>query len=179
MRTAGLQRFYGRANLHSTALRDGRGGALHDPRVAMEWYRHAAEAGSRKAQFILGTTSPVRAQREHWLRQATAQGHGPSAYALYVLLGKRDENLEWLQLAVDQGYADAQYQLARRLISGNAVARGVPRARALLQTAAYGGSSGAMRELAIAYAGDGILFDHSDELSRQWEAESLSSAAAE
>ena len=153
---------------------DGRGGALHDPRIAMGWYRHAAEAGSRKAQFILGTTSPVRAQREHWLRQATMQGHGPSAYALYVLLGKRDENLEWLQLAVDQGYADAQYQLARRLISGNAVARDIPRARALLQTAAYGGSAGAMRELAIAYAGDGILFDHSDELSRQWEARALS-----
>ncbi len=49
---------------------EGRGGALRDPRIATGWYRQAAEAGSTKAQFIIGTTSPVRAQREHWLRQA-------------------------------------------------------------------------------------------------------------
>jgi hypothetical protein len=148
---------------------EGRGGALRDPQVATGWFRRAAEAGSAEGQFILGTTIPVREQREHWLRQATAQGHGPAAYALYVLLGQRDENLNWLQLAVDQGHPDAQYQLARRLIGGNAVARDIPRARALLQTAASAGSAGAMRELALAYADDGILFDHSDKLSRQWE----------
>ena len=152
---------------------EGRGGALRDPRVATGWYRRAAEAGNAEAQFILGTTIPVREQREHWLRQATAQGHGPAAYALYVLLGQRDENLNWLQLAVDQGHPDAQYRLARRLIGGNAVARDIPRARALLQTAASAGSAGAMRELALAYAADGILFDHSDELSRQWELRAL------
>jgi TPR repeat protein len=152
---------------------NGRGGALRDDRVATGWYRRAAEAGNAKAQFILGTTIPVRQQREYWLRRATAQGHGPSAYALYMLLGQRNENLEWLQLAVDQGYPDAQYQLARRLISGHAVARDIPRARKLLQTAASAGSYGAMRELALAYADDGILFDHSDELSRQWEARAL------
>lgn len=90
-----------------------------------------------------------------------------------MLLGKGDEELNWLQLAVDQGHSDAQYQLARRLIGGNAVARDVPRARALLKTAASAGSAGAMRELAIAYAGAGILFDHSGELSGQWEARAL------
>jgi len=152
---------------------EGRGGALLDPHVATGWYRQAAEAGNAEAQFILGTTIPVRKQREYWLHQATAQGYGPAAYALYMLLGQRDENLNWLQFAVDQGHPDAQYQLARRLIGGNAVARDIPRARALLQTAASAGSAGAMRELALAYAGDGILFDHSDELSRQWELRAL------
>jgi len=152
---------------------EGRGGALRDPRVATGWYRRAAEAGNAEAQVILGTTIPVRKQREHWLHQATAQGHGPAAYALYVLLGQRDENLAWLQLGVDQGHPDAQYQLARRLIGGNAVARDIPPARTLLQTAASAGSAGAMRELALAYAADGILFDHSEELSRQWEVRAL------
>jgi TPR repeat protein len=152
---------------------EGRGGALRDPRVAMGWYRQAAEAGNAEAQFILGTTIPVREQGEHWLHQAAAQGHGPAAYSLYVLLGQRDENLNWLQLAVDQGHPDAQYQLARRLIGGNAVARDISHARALLQTAASAGSAGAMRELALAYADDGILFDHSDELSRHWEVRAL------
>jgi len=72
-------------------------------------------------------------------------------------------------LAVDQGDPDAQYRLAQRLIGGSGVARDIPRARTLLQTAASAGSAGAMRELALAYADDGILFDHSDDLSRQWE----------
>ncbi|MBP1689257.1 MAG: Sel1 domain protein repeat-containing protein, partial [Deltaproteobacteria bacterium] len=152
---------------------EGRGRALRDPHVATDWYRRAAEAGNAEGQFLLGTTIPVREQREHWLRHATAQGHGPAAYALYVLLGQRDEHLNWLQLAVDQGHPDAQYQLARRLITGNAAARDIPRARTLLQTAASAGSAGAMRELALAYADDGILFDHSDDLSRQWEARAL------
>lgn len=158
---------------------EGRGGARRDLRVATGWYRQAAEEGNAEAQFILGTTIPVRQQRDHWLRQATAQGHGPAAYALYLMLGQRDENLNWLQLAVEQGHPDAQYQLARRLIGGNAVARDIPRARALLQTAAAGGSAGAMRELAFAYAGDGILFDHSDELSRQWEVRALAAPRAD
>jgi TPR repeat protein len=148
---------------------EGRGGALRDMNVATGWYRRAAEAGSAKAQFILGSTIPVRQQREHWLDKATAQGHGAAAYDLYVLLGQRDEDLPRLQLAVDQGHADARYRLALRLISGTGVARDLPRARTLLQTAAAAGSALAMRELALAYAGDGILFDHSDELSRQWE----------
>jgi len=148
---------------------EGHGGALHDPLVAMGWYRQAAEAGNAEAQFILGTTIPVRQQQEYWLRQATVQGYGPAAYALYALLGQRDENLAWLQLAVDQGHPDAQYRLALRLIGGSGVARDLPRARTLLQTAASAGSAGAMRELALAYAADGILFDHSDELSREWE----------
>lgn len=152
---------------------EGRGGALRDPRVAIAWYRQAAETGNARAQFLLGTSVPVRGQREHWLRRAAAQGHGPAAYALYVLLGQRDENLNWLQLAVEQGYADAQHQLARRLIAGHAVDRDIPRARALLQAAASAGSAGAMRELALAYADDGVLFDHSDDLSRQWEAKAL------
>jgi hypothetical protein len=81
---------------------EGRGGALRDSRVATEWYRQAAEAGNAEAQFILGTTIPVRQQREYWLRQATAQGYGRAAYALYLLLGKRDEDLEWLQLAAQE-----------------------------------------------------------------------------
>jgi TPR repeat protein len=148
---------------------EGRGGALPDPLVATGWYRQAAEAGNAEAQFILGTTIPVRQQQEFWLRKATAQGYGPAAYALYVLLGQRNEDLAWLQLGVDQGQPDAQYRLALRLIGGNGVARDIPRARTLLQTAASAGSAGAMRELALAYATDGILFDHSDELSRQWE----------
>jgi TPR repeat protein len=152
---------------------EGRGGARRDPEVATVWFRRAAEAGNAEAQFILGTTIPVRTQREHWLRQATAQGHRPAAYALYVLLGQRDEDLNWLQLAVDRGHADAQYQLARRLIGGHAMARDLPRARALLQGAASAGSAGAMRELALAYAADGILFDHSEVLSHQWEVRAL------
>jgi uncharacterized protein len=152
---------------------EGSGGALRDPRVARDWYRHAAEAGNAEAQYILGITIPVRQQREYWLRRATAQGYGPAAYELYSQLGQRNEDLKWLLLAVEQAYPDAQYQLARRLIGGNAVARDLPRARALLQKAASAGSNGAMRELALAYADDGILFDHSDELSRQWEARAL------
>jgi TPR repeat protein len=90
-----------------------------------------------------------------------------------VLLGQRDEHLNWLQLAVDRGHPDAQYQLTRRLIGGHAVPRDIPRARALLQTAASAGSAGAMREMALAYAADGVLFDHSDELSRRWQARAL------
>jgi TPR repeat protein len=155
---------------------EGRGGALHDPRVATGWYRWAAEAGNAEAQFMLGATIPVRRQREYWLRQATAQGYGPAAYELYVLLGQRDEDLEWLRLAVAQGHPDAQYRMARRLIGGSGVARDLPRARALLQTAASAGSAGAMRELALAYADDGILFDHSDEQSRRWESRALAAS---
>jgi TPR repeat protein len=57
-------------------------------------------------------------------------------------------------------------------MGGNGVARDIQRARTLLQAAASAGSTGAMRELALAYADDGILFDHSDELSHQWESRS-------
>jgi hypothetical protein len=151
---------------------EGRGGALPDPLVATGWYSQAAEAGNAEAQFILGTTIAVRQQQEFWLRKATAQGYGPAAYALYVLLGQRSEDLAWLQLAVDQGVPDAHFRLALRLIGGNGVPRDIPRARTLLQSAASAGSAEAMRELALAYADDGILFDHSDELSRQWESRS-------
>jgi len=152
---------------------EGRGGALRDPRVARSWYRHAAEAGNAEAQLLLGTTIPVRQQREYWLRQAAAQGNGPAAYHLYMLLGQRDEDLAWLRLAVEQGYPDAQHRMALRLASGHALERDMPRARTLLQKAASAGSAAAMRELALAYAGDGVLFDHSDELSRRWEARAL------
>ena len=158
---------------------EGRGGALIDPQVSTGWYRRAAEAGNAEAQFILGTTIPVRQQQEHWLGKATEQAHGPAAYAAYVLHGQRDEDLAWLQLAVDQGHPDAQYRLALRLIGGSGVTRDLPRARTLLQTAAAGGSAAAMRELALAYAGDGILFDHSDELSRQWESRALAAPQPE
>jgi TPR repeat protein len=149
---------------------EGRGGALRDPRVATGWFRRAAEAGNAEAQYLLGTSIPVRREREHWLRQATAQRHGPAAYGLYMLLGQRNDDLAWLQLAAEQGHADAQYRLALRLAGGNGLPRDLARARALLQSAGSAGSAGAMRSLALAYAGDGILYDPSDELSRQWEA---------
>jgi TPR repeat protein len=53
------------------------------------------------------------------------------------------------------------------------VARDLPRALAALQSAAAGGSALAMRELALAYADDGILCDHSEERSREWEVRAL------
>ncbi len=152
---------------------EGRGGALRDPRVATGWYRQAAEAGNAEAQFLLGATLPARREREHWLRRATGQGHGRAAYALYMLLGQREEHLSWLQLGAERKHPDAQYRLARRLIGGHAVARDLPRARSLLQRAASGGSAWAMREMALAYADDGVLFDHSNERSRQWEDRAL------
>ena len=155
---------------------EGRGGALIDPQVSMGWYRRAAEAGNAEAQFILGTTIPARQEQEHWLRRATEQRHGPAAYTLYAQLGQRDEDLAWLHLAVDRGHPDALYRLAIRLIGGSGMARDLPRARTLLHTAAAAGSAGAMRRAALAYAGDGILFDHSDELSRQWESRALAAA---
>lgn len=156
---------------------EGRGGALRDPRIANGWFRRAAEAGNAEAQYILGTTIPVRRERERWLRQATAQRHGPAAYALYMLLGQRNDDLAWLQLAVEQGHPDAHYRLALRLVGGNGVPRDLTRARTLLQTAASAGSAGAMRALALAYAGDGILYEPSDELSRQWEARARAAPA--
>jgi len=154
---------------------EGRGGAIRDPEAAILWYRRAAEAGSAQAQFSLAMRVPVRAQREHWLRQATAQGHGAASYELYLLLGQRDENLAWLQRAADQGHPDAQYRMAMRLIDGAGIPRDFARARTLLQAAASAGSVGAMRALALAYANDGVLFEYSDELSRQWESRARTS----
>ncbi len=41
---------------------EGRGGARHDPRIAVGWYRRAAEAGNAEAQYLLATSIHVRQQ---------------------------------------------------------------------------------------------------------------------
>jgi TPR repeat protein len=58
------------------------------------------------------------------------------------------------------------------------VERDLPRAHKLWLRAAEDGYISAQRSLAIAYASDGILFDHDPELSRHWEERACTAAQA-
>jgi TPR repeat protein len=163
----------GRAQLCTAGLyANGDGGAIRSEGTARDWYRLAAEQGVAEAEYQVARFTREREQKIAWYTRAADQGHAGGAYQLYWLLEKADTGaaLQRLQAAVRQGHAGAQYRLGLLYLNEyGGVERDLQRTRELWPRAARGGHISAMRALAIAYARDGALFGHDQELSRHWE----------
>jgi TPR repeat protein len=163
----------GQAQLCTARLYErGEGGALRSRGAAREWYRAAAEQGVAEAEYEVAGFTRGREQKIVWYTRAAEHGHPGASSQLYWLLKKAEPEtaVQRLQAAVRQGDAGAQYRLGSLYLYANeGVERDLPRARELWQSAAGNGYISAMRALAIAYARDGILFDHDPALSRHWE----------
>ena len=163
----------GQAQLCTARLYEqGGGGAIRNQAAARGWYRHAAEQGVAEAEYEVAGFTRGREQKIDWYTRAADHGHAGAAYQLYWLQEKTEpkEALQRLQKAARHGHAGAQYRLGLLYQnSGGGVGRDLSRTRELWPLAANGGHISAMRALAIAYAGDGILFDHDPEASLLWE----------
>jgi TPR repeat protein len=107
------------------AFDHGIGGFPLDPVRAVNWYRHAAEAGLAEAQFNLA----------HCL----ATGNGVP----------RDgaEALRWMELAAEQDLASAQYLAGVMFAEGMGTTKDTARAIAWLQRAVANGNTDAARLL--------------------------------
>lgn len=162
----------GRAQLCTARLYEqGAGGAIRSEGAARDWYRLAAEQGVPEAQYQVAEFTRDRAEQLAWYLRAANQGHAGAAYRLYWLQHKSEPEpaLQRLRFAADAGHAGAQYRLGLLYRHGHdSVARDLNRTRALWVAAAKGGYISAMRALAVAYARDGVLFDHDAQRSRHW-----------
>ena len=150
----------------------GSGGAIRNQATAHGWYRRAAEQGVAEAEYEVAGFTRERKQQIDWYTRAADHGHAAAAYNLYWLQEKTEPKiaLQRLQVAARQGHAGAQYRLGLLYQnSGGGVEKDLSRTRELWPLAASGGHISAMRALAIAYAGEGILFDHDPDASLLWE----------
>ena len=163
----------GQAQLCTARLYEqGSGGAIRNQATARGWYRHAAERGVAEAEYEVAGFTGEREQKIDWYTRAADHGHAGAAYQLYWLQEKTEpeEALQRLQNAARHGHAGAQYRLGLLYQnSGGGLGKDLSRTRELWPLAANGGHISAMRALAIAYAGDGILFEHDPEASLLWE----------
>jgi TPR repeat protein len=166
--------------------RTGRG-VTKDQSEALRWYRKAADRGEPVGQYRLGLcyhfgtgVSQDLPEAMRWYQRAAQQGLARAQLILgtcfQVPLDKtRDPDLSealiWYRMAAEQGLPEAQVALAFQ----DAVER-----RALLQRAAEGGCSVAMRWLAWAYRdGWGVTKDHSEALLWYRKAASQGDAVAQ
>ena len=150
----------------------GDGGAIRNQNTARDWYRQAAEQGVAEAEYQVAGFTFEREQKIAWYTRAADHGHAGAAYQLYWLLENVEPGVavQYLQAAVVQGHAAARYRLGvLHQSTGGRMDRDLQLTRELWPRAARDGYISAMRALAIAYARDGILFDHDPELSRYWE----------
>ncbi len=163
----------GQAQLCTARLYElGSGGAIRNQATALAWYRRAAEQGVAEGQYEVAGFAREREQKIDWYTRAADHGLAGAAYQLYWLQEKTapETALQRLQAAARQGHAGAQYRLGLLYQnSGGVVEKDLSRTRELWPLAANGGHISAMRALAIAYAGDGVLFDHDPDASLLWE----------
>jgi TPR repeat protein len=150
----------------------GEGGAIRNEDTARDWYRQAAEQGVADAEYAVAGFTYEPEQKIDWYSRAADHGHADAAYQLYWLLERAHPAaaLQRLQAAASQEHAGAQYRLGLLYRDGQGgVDRDLSRTRELWLRAASRGYISAMRALAVAYAGDAILFDYNPEASRYWE----------
>lgn len=126
---------------------------------AVRQWSPLAEAGDADAQFNLGhayrlgrgiAQDPAMAER--YYGSAARQGH-KEAQALYGLLlfqnGRRREAMPWIERAAEQGDAVARYVLGTALFNGDIVEPDLPRAYALMRSAAAAGLPQAEQQLRL------------------------------
>ena len=164
---------FGAAQLCTARLYEkGSGGAIRNEATARGWYRRAAEQGVAEGEYKVAGFAHEREQKIDWYRRAADHGHAGAAYQLYWLWQKSEPAaaLQRLQTAAHQGYAGAQYRMGLLYQSSSGgLKNNLTRARELWTRAADGGYISAVRALAIAYAQDGILFEHDPQASLLWE----------
>ena len=139
---------------------------------ALRWYRKAAEAGSPKAQYLLGHMLEVgRGQPRdpessaRWYRRAAAQGHVLAQFRLGWMHGTGDgipkdvtEAVKWYRMAAEQGDATAQFNLALMCSKGDGTSKDAAEALKWYRLAADQGYASAQFNLAVMYGkGEGVL----------------------
>ena len=149
-------------------------GVQEDDAQTATWYRKAAEAGSVKAQVLLGAAY----ERQFWhlkqdypqalqwyLKAADLGDAGGELFAglLYEQPGPLQDYgqaAQWLQKASQQGVADAQYNLGVLYSTGNGVSVDAGKAVQQFQMAANQGQPQAQIRLAQSFAtGTGVPAD--------------------
>ncbi|MFJ4394789.1 DUF6396 domain-containing protein [Pseudomonas sp. NPDC089396] len=100
-------------------LEQGSAGLQQDSKMALRYYRKAADEGNAQAQYFVGDKlDPVAIAPEiaaDMYRCAAEQGHGKAAVALGIILRGKDQYpqaLEVLQMGVAGGYEHAASRLA-------------------------------------------------------------------
>ncbi len=156
-------------------------GVPEDDRVAVGWYKRAADNGHAPSQYTLGllhsrghSVAKDMAIAVDWYKRAALQGHGKSQFILGVLydFGKdvaRDKNeaIKWYRLAALQGDGRAQYNLALMYDFGQGGLDDPHKATEWYKLAAEQGNTKAQYMLGVAYLqGDGVPTDFS--LSYAW-----------
>ena len=162
-----------RAQLCTARLYEsGHGGAVRNLGVARTWYRRAADQGVTAAVVRLGELSQGRDGKIAGYTAAADAGDAEAAYGLYRLLEPTEPGaaLTRLRMAAAQGHAAARYRLGLLYLGGSGgLSPDLEHTRRLWTQAAADGYVSAQRELAIAYAADGVLFQRDPALSEQWE----------
>lgn len=95
--------------------------------IALDWWRQAADANHREANYNIGLTLLHRGDNtkaiDHLTRAATAE-HALACFALGTWLAEGGIELtaatRWLECASRQGYAPAQYNLAKLYLAATA-----------------------------------------------------------
>ena len=149
-------------------------GVEEDDAQTVIWYRKAAEAGSVKAQLMLGAAyewkfwhlQQDRSQALQWYLKAADQGDAggeESAGLLYEQAGPLQDYkqaAQWLQKASQQGVAEAQYHLGVLYAKGQGVPVDAGKAVQQFQMAANQGQPQAQIHLAQSFAeGSGVPAD--------------------
>jgi TPR repeat protein len=132
-----------------------------DYKLAVEWFRKAAERGDAKAQYNLGTAydkgqgvAQDYAQAAQWYRKAADQGL-PQAQNNLGILYKQGQGVPqdyaqaagWFRQAADVGFAQAQYNLGLAYRDGQGVKQDRGQALQWLQKAAAQGDEQAQADL--------------------------------
>lgn len=129
-----------------------------DYAAAVAIWRPLADRGDADAQFNIGQA--YRLGRglpqnlnlaEQWFERAARQRHEQAGASLGLLLfqnGRAREAMPWLQAAAQRGDPRAQYVFGTALFNGDVVRRDLPRAYALMKTAASQGFPQAQAQLA-------------------------------
>ncbi|MGL6177033.1 MAG: tetratricopeptide repeat protein, partial [Vibrionaceae bacterium] len=149
-----------------TLYANGQGGVEQDDKLAVQWYRAAAEQGHVDAQNCLGVmcasgrgTTQDEEEAVRWYRAAAALGHSEAQYNLGNMCvngrGTRQDNEEavsWYRKAAFLGDSDAQYNLANMYANGCGVPNNDKLAMYWYHEAAGQGDADACFNLGVMYA---------------------------
>lgn len=150
-------------------------------KVAVKWYRKAAEQGNNTAQFNLGYmydegvgVSKNDVEAVKWYRKAAEQGDSWSQYYIGTLYHTGDgvdqdfeEAIKWFQKSAEQGDKFGQYSLGRVYEWGNGTDQDYKEAAKWYQKAAEQGDMDAQFSLANLYD-DGYGVEEDDKEAVKW-----------
>ncbi|MCF7920574.1 MAG: HNH endonuclease [Candidatus Cloacimonetes bacterium] len=152
-------------------------GVKQDYKVAVKWYKLAAEQGYVSAQFNLGYAyySGVGVLQDYekaakWFRSAAEQGYvqaqhylGWCCYNGNGVIQDIKEAVKWYKLAAEQGYVSAQFNLGYAYYNGEGVLQDYEKAVKWFRLAAEQGHAKSQNYLGFCYNnGEGVKLDRKE-----------------